>query len=713
MTIFLRVEPCAPEQSGKGLTFLDPIAMEENGLKEGQVVEILTHFGKSVLARIGETQDEDRQKGFVRLDQYMRQALKVFIGDVVEVEETTVGAVKQMVLAPLIDVSQIEGIEGYLAKTFASNGITVSKGAVVYATLPGATAGSAFKVLDSTPEQGVVTPETAIELRYVYSVWPGGSMEVTFEDVGGLSKEIRMVRELVELPLLFPDAFRQLGINPPRGIIFYGPPGAGKTHLARAIANEIKAQFLYINGPEIISSVYGETEANLRKTFEEASHHLPSMIFVDELDVIVPKRGESGSQSDTRMVTQFLELLDGLKRVEGVMVIGTTNRIDTIDKSVRRPGRFDREIFIGPPDEGGRMEILQIHTRGMPLSPEAMENLKEIAKQTHGFVGADMMELCREAGLNSIRRNIGGHWSSLSRVKVTMENLVVEKEDFQQALARVRPSAMRETVASVPDTTWNDIGGMEEVKERLRELIQKPLQHPETFASMKVNPPSGILLYGPPGTGKTLLAKAIAHECQANFLSIKGPEIFSKWLGESEESIRHVFQVARQVSPAILFFDQVDAIAPRRMGGSDSRAMERVVNQLLTEMDGIEPLTGLSVIAATNRLDLLDPAILRPGRFGAHIFVPMPDENDRRAILAVHLKGTPLHSDNGLENILDELVPRTDGFSGAEIESLCHEAKLRALRSADFQKTVPLTLDHFLTALDKVSTARATYAEAT
>jgi transitional endoplasmic reticulum ATPase len=711
MAVYLRIEVCFPEHSAKGLVFLDPAAMEAEGLEPGQTVEVLSQFGKGVLARLGQPYAEDRGQGIIRMDQYLRQSIKAFLGDTVEVEKAVAQPIQRLVLAPLIDVSDISDLEAYLTQAFASSGLAASKGSILYSNLPGATAGAAFKVIEAEPGAGLVTTDTHLELKYIFSVWPSTQLEVTFEDVGGLAKEIRMVRELIELPLRFPDAFRQLGINPPRGIIFHGPPGSGKTHLAKAIANEINAKFLYINGPEVISSVYGETEANLRKTFEEASRHLPSIIFVDELDVLAPKRGESGSQTDTRMVTQFLELMDGLKRVEGVMVIGTTNRIESLDKSIRRPGRFDREIFIGPPDKAGRLEILRIHTRGMPLSQAAAASLDDVAKRTNGFVGADLMELCREAGLNALRRQIGDQWTSLARLQVSLEDLEVNEEDFQQALTKVRPSAMREAIASIPEVTWDDIGGMEEVKNRLRELVEKPLQYPTAFAAMGIKPPSGIMLYGPPGTGKTLLAQAIANQCQANFLAVKGPEIFSKWLGESEEGIRHLFRTARQVAPAIIFFDQIDAIAPQRVAGGDTRASERVVNQLLTEMDGIEPLSGITVVAATNRLDLLDPAILRPGRFGAHIYVPPPSQADREGIFRVHLRGAVIESDTTLEELLAQLAAKTEGFSGAEIAAICHEAKLCALRQANFEAGMPLRLEHFLEALEKVSLSRLLYAE--
>lgn len=711
MAVYLRIETCYPEHSAKGLAFLDPAAMEEEGLQEGDIVEVLSNFGKGVLAKLGKPIPEDRGQGIIRMDQYLRQSIKCFLGDMAEIEKGSALPLQRLVVAPLVDVSDIAGLDAYLIQAFSAIGLTASKGGILYTNLPGVSTGAAFKVIDLDPASGLITASTQLEIKYVFSVWSGSQIEVTFEDVGGLNKEIRMVRELVELPLRFPDAFRQLGINPPRGIIFHGPPGSGKTHLAKAIANEINAKFLYINGPEIISSVYGETEANLRKTFEEAARHLPSIVFVDELDVLAPKRGESGSQTDTRMVTQLLEVMDGLKRVEGVMVIGTTNRIESLDKSVRRPGRFDREIFIGPPDRAGRLDILRIHTRGMPLNRDAMDYMDEVARQSNGFVGADLMELCREAGLNALRRQIGDQWTSLAHLQISISDLNVDKEDFQQALGRIRPSAMREAVASIPEVSWDDIGGLGSVKDRLRELIEKPLQHPVSFASMGIKPPSGILLYGPPGTGKTLLAQAIANHCQANFLSVKGPEIFSKWLGESEEGIRHLFRTARQVAPAIIFFDQIDAIVPTRSAGADTRASERVVNQLQTEMDGIEPLSGITVVAATNRLDLIDPAILRPGRFGVHIYVPEPNEADRRAIFQVHLRGVVLDESDPLDDILEMLAANTEGFGGAEIAAVCHEAKLCALRHAGFEVAVPVTREHFMESLDKVAVSRMVYVE--
>ncbi len=709
MAVFLQVEECPAVYSAQGRVLIDPEVMEKDGIKVDDAIEVETNSGRSVLARVAKPQEGDKGRKLIRMDQYLRHSTKSLLGDWVSVVPIQMKTVSKVTLAPFVNISDVKGVDAYLIKNFASKGLLVSDGQVLYATLPGQTQGTAFKVTEIEPEAGLMTAETKLDLDYVFSSWGVVSDQVTFEDVGGLQKEIGLIRELVELPLLFPDVFRHLGINPPRGIILYGPPGSGKSHTARAIANEINAKFLYINGPDIVSSVYGETEANLRKIFEEASHHLPSIIFIDEVDAIAPIRGESGSHSDTRMVGQLLELMDGLNKVEGVMVLGTTNRVETLDKAIRRPGRFDREIFMGPPDTEGRLEILQIHSRGMPLAEGIFETLREVARITHGFVGADLMELCREAGLNCLRRIMGDRRLSPARFKVSLDDLVVTGDDFMKATGLIRPSAMRETITSIPDVGWDDIGGMESVKEKLRDLVEKPLTNPEPFRAMGIRPPSGILLYGPPGTGKTLLAKAIARESGANFLYIRGPEVFSKWLGESEESVRHAFQVARQVAPAVIFFDQIDAIAPNRRGDSDTKAAERVVNQILMEMDSIESFGRIIVVAATNRLDLLDPAILRPGRFGIHIYVPLPDLADRKAIMESKLKKTPFKDDATRKKVVAEVAQKTDGFSGAELDSLCNDAQLNALKDSGYKGAEVLEASHFLKALVDLEIAREFY----
>ena len=539
---------------------------------------------------------------------------------------------------------------------------------MLYLPFPGTNSGTTYQVTAVDDGPGYVTADTQIVLQYADAHLPDGAMDVTFEDVGGLGSQIRAVRELVQLPLKFPHVYQQLGITAPRGIILYGPPGAGKTRLARAIANEVEARFYYINGPDIIGTYAGETEGNLRRIFGEAGHHAPSIIFIDELDAIAPKRGETGAHADIRVVTQLLSLMDGLTRVDAVVVVATTNRLDSVDPAFRRPGRFDREIFIGPPDIAGRREVLDIHTREMPLTPDALAALDDIAYRTHGFVGADLMELCREAGLSALRRSTSMLADHRAAFRLQSDQLVVARADFDHALAHVRPSALRETLISRPDVTWADVGGMDALREELRELVEMPLHKPEVLAAMGLASHSGVLLYGAPGTGKTLLAQAVANECGVNFIAVNGPELFTKWLGESEEAVRHIFRIARQVAPAVIFFDQLDSITPIRGDHSGSMTTERVVNQLLAELDGIEPLSGIVVLAATNRIDLVDPAILRPGRFGTHVHVPLPDAAGRRAILQLFLTG------GNVEASIDELVPLTEGFSGAQLRELCARA---------------------------------------
>jgi transitional endoplasmic reticulum ATPase len=678
---------------------LDPELMHESGLEADEVVRIATERGRSALARLDHPSPGDARTGIVRMDRFLRQALKAHLNETVEIEPAELGPAKRVELNPAIDVSTAHDLLPHLKKAMVESRTPLSIGAILYIPFAGSQAGTTYEVLRLPDGPGFMTEATEVSLQYHDAHVPEGTFDVTFEDVGGLNRQIRLVRELVQLPLKFPHVYRQLGINPPRGVILYGPPGAGKTHLARAVANEVEAHFYYINGPDIIGTYAGETEGNLRRIFGEAAHHAPSIIFIDELDALAPKRGETGAHGDIRAVTQLLSLMDGLMRVDSVIVIGTTNRIDSVDAAFRRPGRFDREIFVGPPDTQGRREILDIQTREMPLTEAALAYLDEIARQTHGFVGADLMELCREAGLSALRRSTLALEHARAAFRTQLPDLRVDREDFEAAAAQVRPSAMRETLISVPDVSWRDIGGLASVKARLQELMEHPLRNPQLLAAAGLTPHVGVLLYGPPGTGKTLLAKALANECGVNFIAVDGPELFTKWLGESEEGVRHIFRIARQVAPTVIFFDQLDSIAPVRGAHEGTMTTERVVNQLLAELDGVEQLSRVIVIGATNRIDLVDPSILRPGRFGVHIHVSLPDAADRREILRVNLAGKGYASSPDIEAIVEALTPRTEGFSGARLRQVCQEAKRLAIRAANFARAEPPTLDHALAAL--------------
>lgn len=702
------------EYSGRGLAFLDPSAMAEARIEVGDIVEIRSRSGRKAMARVAPPFPEDAKKGTVRLDRYLREAIKASLRESVRVESSVAQPATRVCLKPLTGAAlSLSQLESQLREAFAADSLPACTGSILFARLPVELGGAPFKVVLVEPEPGLVTARTRIELvaragpaldehRHAHAPFS----EVTYEDVGGRENEIKMLRELVEIPLRCPQVYSHLGISLPRGIIFHGPPGVGKTHLALAATNEIDAHFFYINGPEIVSSQFGETETNLREIFQEAARHPPSIILIDELDVIAPKRSEGGSFTTTRTVSQLLALLDGLKKLEGVIVIGITNRLDSVDPAVRRPGRFDREIFFGPPDTSGRLDILRIHSRAMPLSEEAFDYLEELAEILHGFVGADLMELCREAGLSALRRKFGGEAGYGSFPRAALEALTVEKADFEQALARVRPSAMREVSVTVPDVGWDDIGGLREVKEELRELVRWCLDTSGRAAGAKIKPSPGILLYGPPGTGKSLLAQAVAREFQANFIPVKGPEIFSKWLGESEAALRYIFQLAHRVAPCIVLFEHIDATAPRRGRDSGPHASERVVSQLLAELDAIQPTSGIAVLATTNRFDLIDPALLQARRFGAHILVPLPDEVERREILAIHLRDAQIEENVNLEELVRRIAAATEGFSGAELESICHRAKILALGGGKPGKPGPLKPEHLTEALARAKRSR-------
>jgi transitional endoplasmic reticulum ATPase len=685
----------------KLLVQLDGALMAGLGVLANDVVRIATARGRSVLARLTEPGAIGSETGLIRLDRFTRQALKAHLNEEVEIERATVLGAKRVELIPAIDVSTAHDLVPHLKRVLVESATPLSVGAILYIPFTDSQAGTTYEVHAVEDGACYAVEDTEVALHYHDAHIPDGAFDVTFEDIGGLGPQITLVRELVQLPLKFPHVYRQLGINPPRGIILYGPPGSGKTHMARAVANEVEARFYYINGPDIIGTYAGETEGNLRRIFDEAGHHAPSIIFIDELDSIAPKRGETGAHADIRAVTQLLSLMDGLKRVDSVIVIATTNRVDAVDPAFRRPGRFDREIFIGPPNVSGRREILEIHTREMPLSAEAETFLDEVARSTHGFVGADLMELCRDAGLSTLRRSSSSLNDHRAAFKITVQDLRVEREDFESALARVRPSALRETLITVPDVSWDDIGGLDRVKHRLREAVEYPLHNPGLIAAAGLSPHVGVLLYGPPGTGKTLLAKALANECRVNFISVDGPALFSKWLGESEEAVRHVFRIARQVAPTVIFFDQLDAIAPIR-GTHDGGSMttERVVNQLLAELDGVEQLSRVIVIGATNRKELVDPSLLRPGRFGMHIRVPLPSAESRCEILRIYLRDGFSGSKPKLDEIVDAVAAKTAGYSGARLRHICEQAKRFALQDTGADRPIMPTLAQALRALE-------------
>jgi len=686
----LRVAEARQRDIGRKIARLDGKAIRELGLSPGDLVEIIGK--RSTLAIVWPPYKEDDGMGLIRIDGEVRRNAGVSVGDYVRVAKANARPATKIVLAPFESLPFV----GDFARIVRSQllNLPVMKGDII--VIPVLGMGVELKVTSTSPTNAViVTENTVVEVsttpvRRVEEV--GG---VTYEDIGGLHEELQRIREMVELPLKHPELFRHLGIDPPKGVILYGPPGCGKTLIAKAIANETGAHFISINGPEIMSKFYGESEARLREVFQEAEQNAPSIIFIDELDAIAPKRGEVTGEVERRVVSQLLTLMDGLKTRGQVIVIGATNRIEAVDPALRRPGRFDREIRIGVPDRNGRKEIFQIHTRRMPLAEDV--DLDELADITHGFTGADIAALCREAAMSALRRFL----PKIDLEKETipaeiLEQIKVTREDFANALKIVQPSALREVILEIPNVRWEDVGDLEQVKQELREAVEWPLKYPDVFKRLGIRPPRGILLYGPPGTGKTLLAKAVATESEANFISVKGPEVLSKWVGESEKAIREIFRKARETAPCIIFFDELDAIAPRRGMHTDAGVTDRIVNQILTEMDGIQILKGVVVIGATNRPDILDPALLRPGRFDRVMYVPPPDERGRYQIFQIHTREMPLDDDVDLR----KLAEMTEGYTGADIEAVCREAALTAAREDLNIKKV--SMRHFLAALEKV-----------
>ncbi|HEY3115123.1 MAG TPA: AAA family ATPase, partial [Chloroflexota bacterium] len=690
--------------------------MDQLGLPDGQVIRITTQHGRCALGRVAASKSP-ASSGSIRIDRFTRQTLKVFPHEQVNLELVDLAPAPEVVLVPGIDMSMLRApnLVPQLKALLSGDAVPVREGMLLYLQPPDRSTGIVYEVHHVAGTEGVVTDVTELylEVEHDHQHDEGGHhahehgaraeavLETTFEDVGGLGDQIRVIREYVELPLIFPHLYQQVGITAPRGVIFYGAPGTGKTLLARSVANEINAQFFYINGPEVVGTYSGQTEENLRRIFGEASFNPPSIIFIDELDAVAPARRTASTLSDARAVTQLLSLMDGLKRAEGVIVIGTTNRIEAIDPALRRAGRFDREVYFPTPSVAARNEILRVQTRDMPLTDDALAALPNIAEQAYGYVGADLMELAREAGLNALRRASSKYLGSPSLpTALDPSDLVVTQQDFETALNAVHPASLRESLLSYPRVTWADIGGLAPMKTRLMELVQEPLRHPDAFARIGLSTNLGVLLHGPPGTGKTLLVHALARETGINFIAIQGPELFSQWLGESEESVRHVFDLARRAAPCLVFFDQLDAVLPRRgLADEGTRAPQRVVSQVFSELDRVDQASQIFVVGATNDLALVDPAALRPGRFGVHLAVGNPDTNDRAEILNVHLRGAAFPPDVDGALLAQALAARTDGLSGADLGYIVQSAKLRALSESQFADSPALTIGHFAAAL--------------
>ena len=670
--IQLKIEEIPQQHVGKGRAIIDPKIIEDTNWNTGQILELT--YNKKTHVKLWPGSTEDYGSGIIKIDGITRHNIGGGIGDKVTVKSVEVGDAQKIVLSPTeklpIDEAQLHQV---MINTYQNHVFSIHDSIVLSTQMGGKIQ---FIVTSTKPAKPViVTENTIFKLGSMTKAVDSSIPRITYDELGGLKNEVQKIREMVELPMRHPELFEKIGVEAPKGVLLYGPPGTGKTLLAKAVAGETNANFTYLSGPEIMGKYYGESEERLREFFKQAEENTPSIIFIDEIDSIAPKREEVSGDVEKRIVSQLLTLMDGMKSRGKVVVIAATNRPDSLDPALRRPGRFDREIEIGIPDEEGRLAILNIHTRGMPIDEKV--DLKAISKITHGFVGADLEVLAKEAAMRSLRRIMPE--IDLDQEKISQEilqKIQITNEDFRDALKEVRPSALREVLIQTPNVTWDDVGGLESLKEELREAIEWPIKHKDAFDYVNVETPKGILLHGPTGTGKTLIAKAVAKMTESNFISIKGPELLSKWVGESEKGVREIFRKARLAAPCIIFLDEVDALVPRRGGSSDSHVTGNVVSQILTEIDGLEELHNVLIIGATNRLDIVDPAILRPGRFDRIIEVPLPDAKGRSNIFKIHTKKKPLAKDVDLEKI----VERTDGFSGAEIAAIANRAGITALK---------------------------------
>jgi transitional endoplasmic reticulum ATPase len=708
-TLSLKVAEAEQRDVGRKIARIDPKVAERLNITSGDALEI-SSLGKKTTVLNWPARESDRGKGLIRIDGYIRNKLDVGINDQVEVKKVTSKDAKSITLAPT-EPLRIVGAEEYLTEYL--NGQLMTKGDTIPLNVMGQRID--LVVISTNPSGPVIindsTKVTVSEesAKAGQVLREGEAPSITYEDIGGLGNAVDRVREMIELPLRHPELFKRLGVEAPKGVLLHGPPGTGKTLLAKAVANETNANFYTIGGPEIMSKYYGESEERLRNVFQQAEKNAPSIIFIDEIDSIAPKREEVSGETERRIVAQLLSLMDGMSTRGKVVVIGATNRVNAIDPALRRPGRFDREIEIGVPDRNGRLEVLQIHTRGMPIAKDV--NLEKLADISHGFVGADLQALAKEAAMRALRRVLPEVDLSTESIPAeTLRKIIVTMQDFLDIIKEMEPSAMREVFVEVPDVKWEDIGGLSSIKQELQEAVEWPLKYQGIFTYADATPPKGILLYGPPGTGKTLIAKAAANESEANFISIKGPELLSKWVGESEKGVREVFRKARQAAPCIIFFDEMDAIAPRRGGDfGDTHVTERLISQLLTELDGLEILTNVMVIGATNRPDIIDAALLRPGRFDRLLYVPPPDRDSRIQIIKIHTRKKPLADDVNVEQLADH----TEGYTGADIASLSSAAVMLAVREyvskykdkkeADNRvKELKIQMRHFEEAMKKI-----------